>query len=559
MNNKFLFISIFVIILVNIAIYGKTANYDFVNFDDSDYVIENPFIKKLDKNDVKDIFTKFYFSNYQPLVHLSYALEYKSFKSNAGGYHITNTVLHTINGILVLLLIYLITKNVWISLIIALLFSLHPMQVESVAWISERKGIMCAFFYFLSFMAYIRFSRQDKKGFYYLSAVLFLLALLSKPMAVTFPIILLLFDYYEEKISRSKFIEKIPFFALSGIFSIITVFAQRSGGAIDIRKGKLVLKNFLLVFYNIGFYISKLLIPIKLSASYEYPLGVEYASPIKIIISIFIIAVIALYLINFKKIRREINFGILFFFVSLVPILRLVPLGSTFAADRYMYIPMIGFFFAIAMLISPLIAGSPGIKKASVVIIGAYILILSGLAYARCEVWRNGYNLWSNVLKVNSNSVLARRGLGEIYMQKRDFKKAKEHFFFLLNNKVAVESALFGLGKISLHENNLEDAKKHFTLLVEDFPYTKPWEKARAYMYLGNIYDMTGEFEKAAGLYEQSLGLNSQDSFIHYNYAMALEHNGKLKEAAKYYKLAVKFDKKNWDLPKKALIRMGIR
>ena len=499
------------------------------------------------------IFTKFYYANYQPLVLLSYALEYKLFGLNAGGYHVTNTVLHILNGVLVLLLIYTITKKTWMSLIIALLFCLHPMQVESVAWISERKGLMCAFFYFLSFMSYIRFSREDKKGFYYASIVLFLMSLLSKPMSITFPIILLLFDYYEGKLGRSKLIEKIPFLALSGIFSIVTLFAQRSGHAVGAVVTK-ASRNLLLAFYNIGFYIGKLIAPLRLSIHYGYPDDFSYTS-IEAVISVFIIVGLAIYLVNFKKIKRGVNFGFLFFLISLVPILRIVPIGSTLAADRYMYIPMIGFFFAVATVFDSLISNKPALKKVFALVATVYVLFLSTLAYTYCGVWKNDYKLWSNVLKYNPGYYNASLGLGDYYMKRQEHKKAREYFVRVLDNKKGRESALYDVGLSYLFDNDIIQARKYFLKLIDEFPSDLHGKHVYAYMYLGETSAIMKRHDEAIGFYEKSLRLNPVTSRTNYYYAVSLESKGDIAEALKYYKLANKYDR-DWELPKKALSRL---
>jgi tetratricopeptide (TPR) repeat protein len=554
MNNKLLLTAILILILTNIALYGKTSNYDFVGFDDKEYINDNTLIRELSSENIKKTFSSFYFSNYQPLVLLSYAAEYRFFKLAPGGYHVTNTVIHTINSILVLFLIYIITKNGWISFLVALLFSLHPIQVESVAWVSERKGLMCAFFYLLSFMAYIRFSRNDKKSFYFLSIVLFLFSLLSKPMSVTFPIILILFDYLEQKVTKKKLIEKIPFFALSAASSVITVFAQESGGSIGTSKFKYFLYLFSLAFYNISFYISKLIAPINLSVNYEYPKSVDYLSS-NFFIGILIFIILIVYLMNFKKIKRELNFAILFFLVSLLPILRFVPIGKTLAADRYMYMPMIGFFFAIAILLNSIAVYKPALKKGLISAVLIYSLSLSILTYAQCKVWVNSYTLFTNVLKTSPNHYNALLIVGNFYLEKKETKKARELFMRAVKDPEGRELALFDIGISYVYELNPEEAKKYFMQLINEFPENKKANNTLAYLFLGDISAHNKKFKEAAGFYEKSLRLNQKNLQAHYRYAKMLEGQGNIKEAVKHYKLASEIDN-NWEPLQKALERL---
>jgi tetratricopeptide (TPR) repeat protein len=550
-KNRFFLIAILVLIFTSILLYGKTAGYDFVNYDDLSYVINNKMIKNPTVNNIKKMFTEHYFANYQPLVHLSYAVEHKLYKLNASGYHITNIILHTINSILVLLLIYTMTKSSWISLFIALLFSLHPMQVESVAWISERKGLMCAFFYLLSFMAYIRFSRKKKIPFYFLSIILFLFSLLSKPMSITFPVILVLFDYYEDKLTRAKVIEKAPFFIMAALFSVIMLFAQGRGGSMTYEKTTNFFVNFIFANYNIGFYISKLIAPFKLSVHYEYPLTIYYLSK-EFIVSVIVILCIIAYLVNFKKIKREVNFGILFFLISLFPILRFIPIGDTLIADRYVYIPIIGFSFAITSLFSSLSVDKKTLKKVLIVLVSGYFLFLGSLTYARCEVWKDGHALWANLLEDYPDSLYAVLGLGGFYMTRKDFNNARKHYFSALKYKPSRKKALYNIGLSYVNENDIENAWKYLTMLIDEFPDNR---FADVYMHLGNICDVTGAFDDAVKFYNKSLSLNPGSSLTHYNYAMTLENYGKIEKAIEHYKIANKLDG-NWGLPKKALGRL---
>jgi hypothetical protein len=553
-KTRFLLISIFIIMLVSAAFYYRTADYRFVRSDDPMYIEQNPLIKKLDGENIKRIFTESYFFNYQPLVLLSYAAEYKFFKLAPGGYHITNTVIHIINSVLVFLLIYIITKNGWVSLIVGLLFSLHPIQAESVAWVSERKGLMCAFFYILAFMSYIRYSRKDEKSFYFLSIGLFLFSLLSKPMSVTFPLILMLFDYYEGKLTKPKLMEKIPFFALSAVFSIIIILAQAADGSIAVNKLTHLSLLFTYVFYNIGFYISKLTVPIKLSLHYGYPENISYIS-IESAIAVLVFIVFIIYLMNFKKIKKEINFGILFFLISLIPILRIVPIGNTIANDRYMYIPMIGFFFAIAMLISSLVSYKPKLKIVLAVFLPIYLLQLSVLTYKQLDVWKDSKNLWANVLRFNPDCRRAYMGMAYHYMEKGDQAKAREYITLVLNKEGWREKALFNMGLSYFYEKSPADANVYFNQLIKEYPENKKGNNTYAYRFLGDASAFYNNPKKAAFYYEQSLKLDPKNSQAHFGYANVMESYGRIDEAIKHHKLAIKYNSE-WPQPKEALARI---
>jgi hypothetical protein len=587
-SKKLILIASVILILASVFIYGKTAGYELVNSDDYGYVLDNPYIKELSAKNLKDMFTESYYANYQPLVHLTYAMDYKITGTEASSYHTTNIALHTINCVLVLILIFAITKNAWLSIIIAFLFCVHPMQVESVAWISERKGLLCTFFYIPSLLFYIRFSRTKISGYYYLSIALFILALLSKPMAVTLPIILLLFDYHEENLTRAKFIEKVPFFLLSAAFSVITVFAQRESSAINTEQLYSAL-NFLFAFHNIGFYIGKLVLPISLSAHYEYPMELGYLS-YEFASSIMVIIALIVYLKNIRRIDRTVNFGILFFLIGILPILRFVSIGLTFAADRYMYVPMIGFYLAIAGLLYPRLAGKTGLKRILAVLAAGYLVTLGTMAGARCNVWTNNFNFWSDIRNKypDSKYVLlyytdALLTVGKKAMGKNDRAGAIERFTTIIDyypgkkkyddvsagvkgtsfDEIGLkrdmidyyalkikEKAAYHLGTAYLYENRLAEAQATFDAVILQFP-----ENADAYMQLGNVNDMRGDFAAARKFYEKSIMLKPDNAPAHFNYAVALENNGNIKEARKHFKLASEYDT-DWKLPIQALRRL---
>jgi tetratricopeptide (TPR) repeat protein len=499
------------------------------------------------------MFTQPYNGNYQPLVHLSYALEHKLFKLDPSGYHITNLIFHLLNTLLVFFLFLMLTKDTITSLILALFFSLHPMQVESVAWISERKGLMCAFFLLISSIAYIHSSRQEKRAYYVLSMVSFFFALLAKPVAVTFPIILILFDYLEEKLDKKRLIEKIPCLILLGIFSIITFFAQKSGGTLLNEESLASYTTFLIAFYNIGFYIWKLLVPLNLSIHYEYPEALYYTSP-QVIGAAVVIVMSLIYIINFKKINRKVNFGVMFFVVTLLPILRFIPIGSTLAADRYVYIPIIGFLFAAGTLVSGLPANKDKLKKALIVIVSAYLIFLTTLSYKRCDTWKNSYYLWSNLLKDYPDSTYAVLGLAGYYMSIGDFENARKNYTLIKDIEgLKRKSALYNIGISYIYENDPANARKYFLTLINDYPDNR---FADVYMHLGYISGENNNFDEAVKFYEHSLKISPYNAVTHYKYALTLERFGKMDDAIKRYKLADRYDNARWGLPKEALKRL---
>ena len=499
-KNINIIISILGIIILNILLYSQTAGHGFFIYDDPNYVTNNELIQNVDSVKVNRIFSEFYFSNYQPLVLLTYAAQYSLFGAQAGGYHIVNLLFHILNCILVFFLIYLISRRYSTSVIVALIFCVHPLQVQAVAWISELKGLMSSSFFILSLIAYIYYLQKDKLQFYILSLLMFILALASKSMAITLPLILLLLDYYNEKPILSKLVNKIPFFALSGIFAVLAVLAQREGGAIHEGRFSSVFEYIIYPFYNIAFYIRNSVLPLKLSYYYEYARTISFASTMGVISILSIIALIV-YAINFRKIRREINFGILFFLVILLPILRFIPIGHTHASDRYMYLPIIGISFAIVTGLTYLVERKPQFKKVCVGLLVVYFITFSVQTYSGCRLWKSSTGLMEDAVSKYPDNGLAHFGLAFAYMMERNREKTHHELKQAYRLQPENPIIIFGLASFYDGVRNYDEAIK---LYNETVKHSRKREEtyAESLTNLSVIYNKTGRPDEAKRVLE---------------------------------------------------------
>ena len=248
-----------------------SLNNGFTNLDDDKYVADNPDIKGVTLHNLSKIFSSSYVGNYQPFSMLTYMAEYSLFTLNPKPYHATNLLLHIVNGCLVVMLIYGLSGSYLTGLLVGLLFAVHPMRVESVAWIAERKDVLSALFYFVSLLFYLRYINKNKRKFYWLCALSFLFSLLSKPMAVSLPVVLLLIDYLNNrKLNKEAILNKIPFFALSAVFCVITLLTQLAGSKSQYINFSLFHQVFA-PFYGIVFYLLKTAFPVSLCAFYPFP------------------------------------------------------------------------------------------------------------------------------------------------------------------------------------------------------------------------------------------------------------------------------------------------
>jgi tetratricopeptide (TPR) repeat protein len=402
------------ILSITFAVYTPARNAQFTNWDDNKYITNNIDITSFKKYQ-SNLLTKAYEGNYHPFTMLSLAFDYSAGKLDPKVYHRTNIILHLVNAALVFWLIILLTGNLQMGFICGLLFGVHPIHVESVAWVSERKDVLYTLFFLSSLIAYVKYLKENKLKFYFLALLLFICSLLSKGMAVSLAITLLAIDYlFDRKIFNKKvLLEKIPFIALAILFGLITIWLQPVGmDKVDPYRAS-ALKNplyekILYAASNIGLYISKLLIPFKLAVFYPYPekengiLPVQYYL-IPLLVIVFLAT--AFILLNKRKnyYSKFILFCFLFFLINIALVLQLIPVGDAVMADRYTYISSIGIFLLPGLAFKYIVENKPKIKHAFAAALTGYCLWLSYQAHQRCEVWHDSITLWTDEIEKYPN------------------------------------------------------------------------------------------------------------------------------------------------------------
>jgi protein O-mannosyl-transferase len=380
------------VLVVTAASFLPMLANGFTNWDDELYVTQNPLLKGPDWG---AMFTQAAASNYHPLTMVSFGINYVFSGFDPFSYHFVNWLLHILNTALVFVFVYKISGNKnFVAPFTAIIFGVHPMHVESVAWISERKDVLYAFFFLLALFQYWRFLETGKRSGYIFCLLFFVLSLLSKPAAIILPLVLLLLDYWKERPLKWKLVtEKIPFFLLSLAFGIITVKVQSADAIAGFDIWPLWTR-FFFACYTIMIYTVRFIFPYPLSAFHPYPplesLGLTiYLSPL------FIIALLAL--LWLKRRDRLFVFSILFFVVNLLLVIQLVSIGLTIVSERYTYIPYIGLAFLAAMLLCRYLNSSKAtLIKATPFVIG---LIFGIITFQRTKVWKDGDTLWSDVIK----------------------------------------------------------------------------------------------------------------------------------------------------------------
>jgi len=347
-NSKVIF-PLLGILLITFFVYARSLKNGFTNYDDDVLILNNSLVHSLSFSNLKLIFISFANGMYNPLVTLSWALEYVLIGNKAMHFHFINLTFHLLNTWLVYRFILLLSKKINIAVIVALFFAIHPMISESVLWLSERKDLLCVAFILGGLIHYLKYLNNNfRLKYLILTLIFFLLALFSKPLAIVFPLLLLVIDYYTgRRIDKKVIMEKFPFFVLSLSFGLIAIIAARSVEGINTLNDYSVADRILFVVYAIGFYIFKMFIPVHFSAKHLYPLKDGVFLPVEYYISIIAVVALIFFIFKLKKQRREILSGMFFYLICISIVLPIVPVGDSVVSERYSYLSYIGLFLII--------------------------------------------------------------------------------------------------------------------------------------------------------------------------------------------------------------------
>lgn len=415
------------IAIVTLLVYSGSLSNGILNWDDNKYLLENPYLHDLSFNGIRAIFSSFYMGNYHPLTSLSWSIEYALAGFNSKVFHVTNLLLHTANAILVFYLVKRLLKDHWAGVLASLLFALHPMHVESVAWIAERKDVLYTFFFLFSLIYYLRYKETARVSDYVIAIVFFVLSLLSKSAAVALAPVLFILDYFlQRKWDARAFYEKIPFLALSVAFGLLALASQGKAMEEDFAPQFPILQRLLIVCYNFDYYLLSFFVPFKLSPLHPYP--VMPGSPLPLLFSLSpllpLLLIIGIYFA--KDYRRLLISGLTFFLLSMVMVIQLIPVGRAIVAERYTYVPYIGLsIIVVAFALKWMRSKSQMtdfLRVAPLLIIIFSLFVFAGISNARTRVWKDSDSLFSDIIKKYPGDAWAyyNRGLTRFYKQDMD-------------------------------------------------------------------------------------------------------------------------------------------
>jgi len=537
-------IGLWIAILLTIVFLFPTLQNGLLDWDDYAYVTDNDLIKNLSVSQVGEMFkAPGVASHYHPITLFSLSIDYSIGGLNPFVYHLHNLLLHLVNLCLVYVLFLLISKKPLIATIVTLLFCLHPMHIESVAWISARKDLVYSMFFLLSLVFYqIRFSLKSHSDVYYwICYLLFLMSLLSKGMAVSLPIILLGMDYLSKRKDYKKmFLEKVPFFLLTILFVYVGVTGQSEGGALNSNAEIPFIIRPFIACYGLVMYCVKALVPSNLSAFYPYPSISDlpwyiYASSIPVVGMI-------VYIVKQWRRKRVLVFGSVFFMVSIFPVIQIIPFGHAIMADRYTYIPYLGLFFLIAYYFEKLInkvSINPNFRRGLLLASGAYVVLLGLISHNRSKVWENDDTLWTDVIEHYPNSYFALGNLGNYWFNQGDNNKAlgyynstieiEERYFMAYNNRGLIYQAKGDTARAILDYNKAIQLKRY----------------PKAYINKGVILFQQGNNFRAIEAFKQGIELDESYALAWFNLGSVYYRIGKLDLALESFNHAERLEYKH--------------
>ncbi len=552
--------TISLLLLLTIAVaFGHVLHHDFVLYDDGLYITDNLQVQSgITWKGISWAFTSTHASNWHPITWLSHMLDCQIYGLSPYGHHLTNLILHLANTILLFLVLNRATGGLWRSAFVAALFGLHPLHVESVAWVAERKDVLSTFFWMLTMWFYVRYVASPRLASYVLVVFFMALGLMAKPMLVTLPFVLLLMDFwplrrlavvpedntFDSKNGESKtknknkaqllrlFVEKIPLLVLAAVSSVITIAAQQSGKAfapLHALSLKIRVANALVSYVK---YIAKMLWPQDLACLYTYPYNGlpawQVAGAAVLLLSVSGLAI--------RAARRfpYVPAGWFWYLGTLIPVIGLVQVGSQSMADRYTYVPLIGLFIVISWGVAEFVQSWRYGKAVLAVAAGIALSGLAILTWLQVGCWRNSTTLFQHTLRVSPDSAIVQNNLGFALAQQGRLKVAVSHYREALRIEPYYLKARFNLGFALGKLGRLDEAIDHFSRLL----HVKP-DFAEAHYNLAVALSQENRLEEAIEHLRDAIRIEPDYAEAHNELGVLLARGGKMQEAIVHFSKAL--------------------
>lgn len=546
---------VFALIILTLGVYWPVQNYEFINYDDQLYVTENFRIQQgVTLQSLKDSFTNFHTGHWHPLTMISHMLDWQLFGNRAGGHHWTSVIIHILNAVLLFFLVRNLTGAVWRSALVAALFAIHPINVESVAWIAERKNVLSTFFWFLSMLFYVRYVKKPGWKRYLPVLLCFALGLLSKPMLVTLPFVLLLMDYwplertnltgtntddsaFAKGVPKYKIItligEKIPLFLLTALSVFLTYYASLYVQDIYSLESWSFIKRISNAVFSYALYVKKLFWPNDLSVF--YPLA--DVAPGKVALSAVLVLAITFFVLkNFRK-YPFLFVGWFWFVGTLVPVIGLVQVGSQAMADRYAYVTFIGLFLILAWGAGQLSSTNAHLKKMIPVASVVFIALLTAATFHQVKLWSNTFILFEDAIKKNPDNYMAHKIIALEMAEIGDYDKALYYNDVALKINPRFHPAYNNKGLVLMAMGRRQEALENFEKAIRMNKHS-----AHAYYNLGQCYLDDNDLDKAIAYTIKAIQINPDYVDAYNNLGVALVKKGNIQDGVSQLEKALRIN-----------------
>lgn len=542
-------ISLFLVLSI-LAVYGQMHHYPFITLDDPTYVEGNPHIREgLTLKGAYWALTAIYASNWHPLTWISHMMDVEFFGMAAGPHHVTNILLHILNSLLLLYTLNCLTGRLWPSSLVAAIFALHPINVEMVAWVSQRKTLLCLFFWILALWFYHRYVQRPSAGRYILVLLSFILGLMSKPAIVVLPFILVLLDYWplarfssddsNGGMKRIKHFvtsikEKIPLWFITVAGCVLTYTSQKAGGAVtalDTLPLNVRISNALLSYTG---YLWKAFWPHKLAILYPYP---DIIPAWCVGVSAILLCAIFVWAMQVARKHPYVIVGWLWYLLILGPVIGIVQIGVQAMADRYASIPLVGIFIIVIWGISEVSRhwSHRTLKLAALTI--PFLFVLSTTTYMQAQTWRDSVAVFRQALSVSQENSMAYNNMGYALSSQNRMDDAVAYYTMALRIRPDFEDARFNMGVALFLQGNYKEAVEQFTLVLQLNPLNE-----KAHNNLGAAMAKMGDASGAIKHYQSALRLNSEYADAHKNLANIYFEKGMAKAADAHYRTAIELN-----------------
>ena len=551
-----------VLAVATLALYYPVSHQPFVNYDDDAYVTENAHVQSgLNWDTIKWAFTTYEFVNWHPLTWISHALDYQMFQLDPGGHHETSMVLHVLNALLLFWVLLRATGSPGRSFVVAALFALHPINVESVAWISERKNLLSTLFFLLALGAYRWYVREPRVTRYAAVAGLFALGLMAKPQVITFPFVLLLWDYWPlQRMFAHRgegslhspaalparnlswlILEKLPLFAICGASAVVTVLAARTGGTLGgiyFHPFSVRLQNAILSYVR---YIGNAFWPSRLALYYPYP----SANSIVLwqVVAAFAFLLLVTTLVIMARRARYLLVGWFWFLGVLVPMIGLTQVGIQAMADRYAYLSFIGIFIMVCWGVAEW-AGSRRISSGKLAVVSALVLLaLAMVTHRQISYWDDNVTLWSHAVEVTKNNYMAEDHLGGALLIDGRVEIAMPHFYRAVAINPDDPDSNLNIGGYEQQQHNLPQAIAQYKKVIsatQDSAVVDAVVRSKAFNNMGFAYRELGDLPRARESFEAAVAANPQYAKAWLGLGLVNQKSGNFDAAIHAYSEAMK-------------------